>query len=139
LFVSGARSPQTPWDRITYHLPKDEFLVEIFRLNGIPDELAREESFVEMLLPTLRADFRVCQTYTFVSGERLPVPIHVFGGTDDPDVLEAQLKGWADHTSQACSLMLIRGDHFFINTSPLEVINRVKGVGSYYFRNIAAI
>ena len=30
LFVSGARSPQTLWDRITYHLPKDEFLAEVF-------------------------------------------------------------------------------------------------------------
>jgi surfactin synthase thioesterase subunit len=138
LYVSGARSPQTPWERITYNLPKDEFIAEVLRLNGIPDELAREKPFVEMLLPTLRADFQVCQTYTFIPGERLPIPIHVFSGTDDPDVLESQLKGWADHTSQVCSLMLIKGDHFFINTSPREVIGRIKGVGSYYFRNLAA-
>lgn len=139
LFVSGARSPQTPWERITYDLPNDEFMAEVFRLKGIPAELAREKTYIEMLLPTLRADFQVCQTYTFAPGERLPVPIHVFGGTEDPDVSEPQLQGWAEHTSHVCSVMLIKGDHFFINTSPQEVISRIKGVGSYYFRNLAAL
>lgn len=139
LFVSGARAPQTPWERKTYDLPKDEFLADVLRLNGFPEELVKEESFIEMLLPALRADFQVCQTYTFLPGVRLPIPIHVFGGTEDPDVLEPHLQGWAEHTSQVCSVMLIQGDHFFINSTPHEVASRIKGVGSYYFRNVAAI
>jgi medium-chain acyl-[acyl-carrier-protein] hydrolase len=113
-------------------------MADVLRLNGFPEELLKEESFIEMVLPTLRADFQVCQTYTFLPAVRLPIPIHVFGGTEDPDVLEPQLQGWAEHTSQVCSVMLIQGDHFFINTSPHEVVSRIKGVGSYYFRNLAA-
>ena len=78
LFVSGARAPQAPWRIRTFDLPEDQFLEEVYRLNGIPEELIREKGFVDMVLPALRADFRICQTYAFSAGDMLPVPIHVF-------------------------------------------------------------
>jgi medium-chain acyl-[acyl-carrier-protein] hydrolase len=135
LFVSGALAPQTPWKKKTFDLPRDEFLDEVYRLNGIPEELIREKGFIDMFLPALRADFRICQTYKFSPGELLPVPIHVFGGLDDPDISKKDLEGWAEHTSCGSSLMLLPGDHFFITTSPQEVVDRVKRFGFYYFRN----
>lgn len=135
LFISGARAPQTIWKNKTFDLPKDEFLEEVYRLNGIPEELIQEKGFVDMFLPALRADFRICQTYSFSAGDVLPVPIHIFGGVDDPDVSKEDLQGWADHTTCGSSLMMIPGDHFFITTSPQEVVDRVKRFGFYYFRN----
>jgi surfactin synthase thioesterase subunit len=135
LFVSGARSPQTAWRRKTFDLPKDEFLEELYRLNGIPEELIREKGFIDMFLPALRADFRICQTYTFTAGDLLPVPIHIFGGIDDPDVTKEDLQGWAEHTTRGSSLTMIPGDHFFITASQQEVVDRVKRFGLYYFHN----
>jgi medium-chain acyl-[acyl-carrier-protein] hydrolase len=139
LFVSGARAPHLRWKKKTFDLPENEFLAEIYRLNGIPEELAREKSFIDMVVPALRADFQICQTYTFSDEEPLPLPIHVFGGTEDTDVTEQDLQGWAAHTASGSSLMLIRGDHFFINTAPQEVVDRVKRFGSYYFRDRLAM
>jgi surfactin synthase thioesterase subunit len=52
-------------------------LEEVYRLNGIPEELIREKGFIDMFLPALRADFRICQTYVFAASDLLPVPIHV--------------------------------------------------------------
>jgi surfactin synthase thioesterase subunit len=135
LFVSGARAPQTPCRKKTFDLTRDEFLEEVYRLNGIPEELIREKGFIDMFLPALRADFRICQTYVFAAGDLLPVPIHVFGGVNDPDVSREDLERWRDHTNCGCSSMLIPGDHFFITTSTQEVVNRVKRLGLYYFRN----
>lgn len=138
LFVSGARAPHSALKERTFDLPKNEFLAEVLRLNGIPEELAREEGFMDMALPSLRADFQICQTYVFSAGDLLPVPIHVFGGTSDPDVTEQHLQGWETHTTAGSSLMLIRGDHFFIDTSTQEVVDRVKRLGAHYFRNAFA-
>ena len=135
LFVSGARAPQTVWKRKTFDLPKDEFLEELYRLNGIPEELIREKGFIDMFLPALRVDFRICQTYSFSAGDLLPVSIHTFGGVDDSDVTKEDLQGWAEHTTGGSSVMMIQGDHFFITTSQQEVVDRVKRFGLYYFHN----
>lgn len=135
LFVSGARAPQASCKKKTFDLPQDEFLEEVYRLNGIPEELIREKGFIDMFLPALRADFRICQTYAFSAGDLLPVPIHVFGGVDDSDVTREDLERWADYTNCGSSSVLIPGDHFFITTSPQEVVERVKRLGLYYFWN----
>ena len=85
MFVSGRRAPQLPPEdeRRTFDLPKDEFVEELGRLNGTPREVLEHPELLELLLPILRADFSVCQTYVYAPGEPLDVPITVLGGLED--------------------------------------------------------
>lgn len=128
LFVSGRRAVQLPiQDLRTYDLPEDEFIKELDRLNGTPKGVLEHAELLRLLLPTLRADFEVVQTYEYVSEPPFQFPITAFGGLDDDEYSGAQLDAWRDQTTSDFRLYMLPGDHFFLHTerdSILKVINR---------------
>ena len=126
LFLSGCRAPQRAC-AITYNLPEPEFLAEIRRLNGTPPEVLEQPELLAFMLPLLRADFAVVQTYEYAEEPPLACPLTVFGGLQDEDVSVESLEAWREHTSAAFSLRMLPGDHFFLHSSQgplLEVISR---------------
>ena len=118
LFVSGRRAPQIPDSDSPIHtLPDAEFLKELHRLNGTPEEVLANEELMQLLLPTLRADFAALETYTYQPESPLSRPITAFGGLQDPDVSCDMLEAWQEQTSATFSLQMFLGDHFFIHTA----------------------
>ena len=128
LFVSGRCAPQIPVNHPpTYHLPEQEFLAELRRLNGTPREVLDHPDLMELMIPLLRADFEVCQTYVPTDCTPLRCPISCFGGLQDQDVPSEQLEGWKEQTADRFSLLMLPGDHFFLHLSEpalLEALNR---------------
>jgi len=118
LFVSAARAPQIPHrDRPIHALPEGEFLAELRRLNGIPGKVLEEVELMEIMLPVLRADFAVYETYVYSTEPPLNCPISTFGGLQDHRVSRGDLEAWRDQTSVSFSLRMFPGDHFFWNTT----------------------
>jgi medium-chain acyl-[acyl-carrier-protein] hydrolase len=83
-------------------------------LNGTPPEVLENAEFMSLMLPSLRADLEVSETYSYVEEAPLACPISAFAGAGDaeagPDVLEE----WRRHTASGFSLRTFDGDHFFI-------------------------
>jgi medium-chain acyl-[acyl-carrier-protein] hydrolase len=126
LFVSARRAPGCPAREPPLHdLPDDEFVAEVRRLNGTPDELLRNPDLMKLVMPSLRADFAICETHVHLPEAPLGCPIHVFGGDSDPYVDRADLMGWREHTDAACTVRVFAGDHFFIHTAHREVLDTV--------------
>ena len=118
LFVSADRAPQVSHrDRPIHALPEGEFLVELRRLNGIPGKVLEEAELMQMILPILRADFAVYETYIYATEPPLNCPISTFGGLRDHRVSRGDLEAWRDQTSGSFSLRMFPGDHFFWNTT----------------------
>jgi medium-chain acyl-[acyl-carrier-protein] hydrolase len=118
LFVSADRAPQIPHrDRPIHALPEREFLVELRRLNGIPGKVLEEVDLMRIMLPVLRADFGVCETYAYSTEPPLDCPISAFGGLQDHRVSRGDLEPWRDQTNVSFSLRMFPGDHFFLNTT----------------------
>jgi len=118
LFVSADRAPQTPpRDRPIHALPEEEFLVELRRLNGIPGKVWEEADLMQIMLPVLRADFAVYETYVYSAEPPLSCPISIFGGLQDRRVSRGDLEAWRDQTSVSFSLRMFPGDHFFLNAA----------------------
>lgn len=118
LFVSADRAPQIPHrDRPIHALPEAEFLGELRRLNGIPREVLEEAELMQIMLPVLRADFAVYETYVYSSEPPLNCPISTFGGLQDHRVSRGDLEAWRDQTSGSFSLRMFPGDHFFLRTT----------------------
>ena len=118
LFVSGRRAPQIPSTKpVTYNLPEDELIEELRRLNGTPKEVLEHPELLSLLLPVLRADFEVIQTYQYIEGPPLDCPISAFGGLEDADVGRDKLEGWREQTTAAFALRILPGDHFFLHSS----------------------
>lgn len=118
LFVSADRAPQIPSRHRPIHaLPEPEFVDELLQLNGIPQEIAKESELMQIMIPPLRADLSVYQTYLYSKEAPLDCKISCFGGLQDPRVNREELEGWRDQTSVSLSLRMFPGDHFFLRTT----------------------
>jgi len=118
LFLSGRRAPHIE-DREPplYNLPEAELLNELRRLNGTPKEVLDHPELMQMMLPLLRADFSVAETYVCESEAPLDTPFTVFGGLADEDVTQDDLNAWRMHSTGSFKLRMLAGDHFFLNSS----------------------
>jgi medium-chain acyl-[acyl-carrier-protein] hydrolase len=117
LLVSSFRAPHLPDpDPPIYHLPDAEFIQELVELGGTPPEVLENAELMELVLPRLRADLEVCDTYAYLPETPLACPIAVFGGVDDQEVRPEELAGWREHTSGAFRLRLFTGDHFYVHS-----------------------
>jgi surfactin synthase thioesterase subunit len=133
LWVSGRPAPQLLEDEPPIHaLPDAEFRRELRRFKGTPEEILENPEIMELITPMLRADFALSETYAWIPGPPLSVPISAYGGKTDDEVSEAQVAGWREHTSAAFHLRIFPGDHFFVNGDrPLvleELSRELKGV-----------
>lgn len=117
LFASGRNAPHLPERRPpTYHLPEDQFLDELRRLNGTPKEVLECRELLQLIMRMLRADFELVQTYRCLTETPLDCPITAFGGMQDEDVWLEDLEGWRQHTRGSFARVMFPGGHFFINT-----------------------
>ena len=115
LFVSAGRAPQIPHRTQPIHtLPDNEFLTELRRLNGTPRELLDHEELMEVMLPIVRADFALYETYLYSAEPPLNCPISAFGGLQDRRISASDLEAWRSQTSASFSLRMFPGDHFFL-------------------------
>ncbi|HEU5320604.1 MAG TPA: thioesterase domain-containing protein, partial [Methylomirabilota bacterium] len=118
LFVSGRRAPHVPSAYPPIHaLPDAEFVRQLRRLNGTPEAVLCEPQLMDMLLPVLRADIAVSETYVYAPQPPLDCPISAFGGVRDSEAGHDELAAWRDHTRAVFTLRMLPGDHFFLHTS----------------------
>jgi medium-chain acyl-[acyl-carrier-protein] hydrolase len=116
LFVSGYRAPVIPKRKMPMHvLPDDEFVDRLREYNGTPEEILQNSELMKVLLPTLRADFALHETYIYSSGAALQCPISAFGGINDPEVSYNDLELWQEQTAKGFKTRMLPGDHFYIH------------------------
>lgn len=126
LVVSGARAPHIPARRPPIHtLPDREFIEELRRLEGTPEEALADKELMELLIPMLRADSAVSETYEFTEEPPLPCPIVAFGGEHDEDVPPEDVLAWEVHTSAGFEHEIFPGGHFFLHDHEEDVLRAV--------------
>lgn len=118
LFPSGRRAPQSPrTEPITYNLPKDEFIEELERIGGTPKEVLEHAELMDVMIPLVRADFELVQTYEYIADVPLRCPIIAYVGLDDDEETRDLLSRWKEQTSSQFKLHTLAGDHFFLQQS----------------------
>jgi len=128
LFVSGCPAPQLRDQDRLCELPDDAFLERMRRFNGTPREILDHTEMMELMLPTLRADFSLRDTYVHEGELPLNCPIAAFGGMADEAVTTEQLEPWKLQTADGFQLWLFQGDHFFIRTAQPVVVEAVTSI-----------
>jgi surfactin synthase thioesterase subunit len=123
MYVASQPAPQLQHaERELHNLPDAELTAELRRIGGTPQEVLANDEFMALLLPTVRADLEVCETYAYSEDRPLSCPIIAYGGAEDPDVSTEDLKAWADHTTGAFAFATLPGGHFFIDQNRREVL-----------------
>ena len=115
LFVTGSNSPSSGSDDIKRHLlTKDEFIEELRRLKGCPDEVLDDTGLIEHYEPIIRADFKASEEFVYKRSQPLGIPITVITGTREKMKTE-EVRLWQTETTAAVDFRLLPGDHFFIS------------------------
>jgi medium-chain acyl-[acyl-carrier-protein] hydrolase len=118
LFASGRIAPQIRrLTDVTYDLTETQFVDKVREINGTPKEILEHPELMELMIPLLRADFEVVETYTYEPEAPLDRPITVLGGLQDLEVPRECLEAWREQTTAAFSVRILQGDHFFVNTA----------------------
>ncbi|HAG83803.1 MAG TPA: putative thioesterase [Cyanobacteria bacterium UBA11162] len=127
LFLSGRRAPQIPLPEPPLHQQVDDVLVEqLRRYNATPKAVLQSPEFMELLLPILRADWGINETYTYIPEAPLNCPISAFGGLHDEDVNYDELAAWCDHTTSTFTLRQFRGNHFYLKGEQKALLEAIS-------------
>ncbi len=127
LLVSARRAPQLPPEPANdYLLPDDQLIERLRELNGTPAEVLEHSELMKMLLPMLRADFELNDTYQPANHPPLACPMTVFGGLED-DLSEEELTAWGELTAAASTLRMFPGDHFYLHRHQDTLVRAVAG------------
>lgn len=115
LAVSGHRAPQLPiFESLIHHLPEPEFAKAIAQLGGTPQAILDDREMRDIVLPILRTDFTVLETYAYEHEPPLNCAIAAYAGNDDTEVSRDGLNAWKLQTCNLFTCKLLPGDHFYI-------------------------
>jgi len=118
LFVAAARAPHRRSARPPLHeLSRAELVEGLHRLAGYRNDLLENEELLDVMLPVLRADLGLDETYACEPGDPLGCPIAAFGGNADWSVSLADLEAWRELTTGGFSVTVLPGGHFFLDSS----------------------
>jgi medium-chain acyl-[acyl-carrier-protein] hydrolase len=127
IFVGGRPAPQVRVDEEEIHsLPHDQFVAALRRYAGTPEEILQNAEIMELIMPLLRADFALGETYAYADEPPLDVPITAYHGVRDNEVTPEQIEAWREQTSAAFSFKTFPGDHFFINGDRAQVLQEMS-------------
>jgi medium-chain acyl-[acyl-carrier-protein] hydrolase len=121
LFVGAGVPPHLfPFHRKSIHGSSDERIISYLRaLRGTPPEVLSDRDFMVALLPAIRADFRLLETYCCPKPSKplLRCPITVFAAANDDIVSSDVASQWREYTSGPFNLQVVESDHFAISRS----------------------
>jgi len=127
LFVSGCGAPQQAAPELLSALPEAELIERLRRMGGTPGEVLEHAEMLELLLPTVRADFALRDSYVHASEPPLDIPVSAYGGHDDNEVTQSRLAAWRDQTRARFTLRGFPGGHFFLRTARDLLLEALAG------------
>lgn len=131
LFLSASIAPQllgTTSSNILHlhHLSDAEFIQQIMQMyDHIPHMINDNDELIELILPVLRADFELCESYVYVHERPLSCPISLFGGLQDIHATREELIEWHKQTTSSFTLHMLDGKHFFVDDSYIDMLQAI--------------
>lgn len=128
LIVSGSGSPDTEgtYTRCAAGASEEELIADIHRLGGTPREILEDKQLVRTLLPVLRADYEVLDTYVSSAAAPLTCTLIACAGDNDPSATRASVETWRQYTLGPCRHHWFNGDHFYLCSQPLVFAQRLR-------------
>lgn len=85
---------------------------ELARVGGTPADLLADDALMEILLPGVRRDYALHESFGHASTV-LRCPILALAGSEDPTVTPRMMEAWSQFTSSSFMLKTLPGGHFF--------------------------
>lgn len=118
VFLAAKEPPHIKVSAKIVHILDDEnFIREISKMGGIPEELQENKELLAMFLPILRADYRITERYKESSlKEEINCPVTVLAGEDD-DMSVEDMRRWDEIANNKFSFYTFAEGHLFIHNN----------------------
>lgn len=129
LFASGQLPPHRVEPK-SVHLRGDDAIVAEVRRLGDPDAdtVLDDPDLRELVLPAIRADFRLIGTYLPRPATPLATPVVAYAGTEDDQVPVEGLREWAAVTTTGrFAHRVYPGGHFYLMEDPEALVRDLAG------------
>jgi surfactin synthase thioesterase subunit len=125
LFVSGYPEPSRRRPT-SFHLAPDSALIAEQRpVGAIEEALFEDLDLLQTLLPPLRSDYRIVETYSPTFESPLATPITAIVGAEDDAAPEDSVRAWQELTTGGFRFQRFPGGHFYLNERPAEVVELI--------------
>ena len=118
--ASPAPSRQDP-DELPDTNDDAALIADLRKQGGTPREVFDSPELLALTLGTLRADYRVCESFEHGGSAPLAAPIQVLAGRDD-DIEAHRIEAWRDEAGDDFALHWFDGGHFFIREQEEPVL-----------------
>jgi len=126
LFVSACRAPQFVCEHPSTRAMSDlEFTDYVRRLRGTPDAILDDPEAAKLVIPAVRADFALLESYVHQDLGKLACPISAFGGLQDDVVPPEQLDAWKDQTAARFEMRMYPEAHFFLDRRRAQILRAI--------------
>lgn len=127
VYVSCRKAPH----RVTptaLDVADDEAIIrQVQRLGGTGTGILDDPDLRELVMPAIRADFRIVKEYGPRPVTPLSCPIVGYLGDQDRDISVADMRAWADVTTKGFDLRVLPGGHFYLAEERHAVIADLVG------------
>jgi surfactin synthase thioesterase subunit len=130
LAVSGSPGPWTPRGDQATGLPDDEFIRRVQEFAGYTHEALADPEMRELILPTLRADVEMHESYRPEPDVVLAAPITAIRGRSDTLVGTEQAGQWAKATTRDFTLAEVPGGHMYLIDGAEHVLRHIPTASS---------
>jgi pyochelin biosynthetic protein PchC len=124
LFVSARRPPRL-------HRPRDvgdgdaALLADVRGLDPASSTVLNDPDLRAMMLPAIRADYRLADDYRPSSPGTVGAPVTAYVGDRDPCVNVWQMRAWSEITDSDFDLTVFPGDHFYLRAHEADLVHDV--------------
>jgi len=124
LVVSGRQAPLDP-SRSVHLMDDDELWADVAQAGGTTRQVLDSAELRALMIPVLRADYRLSETYRPAVSPVLTCPILAVNGDNDLDVDLNQLPAWGKLTGAEFHSRIFGGDHFYLRTKRHALIGEI--------------
>jgi len=120
LVVVSRSAPAWPGDLPDTTASDAEFLRQVIRMGGVPDEVADLPELLDLLLPSLRADFAAVAEWLPERADPTiasPASALAIYAPDDPGCPVASVEAWRESVADL-SLAQVKGNHLLLASNP---------------------
>ncbi|WP_328718504.1 alpha/beta fold hydrolase [Streptomyces sp. NBC_00247] len=128
LLLSGRSAPQPRPDGARRPRSDDEIIDEIRGFSTAGSTALDDPDLRELLLPMIRADYRLVEEYRLESAAPVRAPIAVLRGRDDTEVTAEGAFAWRELTAGACTDHVFDGGHFYLREHEGPVLGAVAAL-----------
>lgn len=130
VFVSGRWTPDRV-DHRNLHLADDDTLIAAVRRLGNPTgggiDVFAVKDLRELILPVLRADYRLLSTHRRPEIVPVSAPLTAYCGDRDPGCGPQDTADWARATTGGFTMKVFPGDHFYLVPGAAELVADLSG------------